>query len=192
MAHTGIRCSRCMKGWALPKGVYCGMEWFECPSCGKQVAFALAVKAGEQDGHDRYKTKFVAPAGPIATLTAAVCILISALVGSPPASAADLSLQTHRARVVYVRHVRHRLRVAFVSRAVRDYDGTPVVFRPYRPMITIGPDGERIVVTSFEAVPVPRASPRYYSNGEPVLPNYPRNWPRVATLGYQMMHGQRY
>lgn len=80
------------------------------------------------------------------------------------ADAADLSLQPRAHRVIH----RH-----FHTHAVRDYDGTPVVWVPYR--------------GSVRAIVSQRSSPSHWLNGEPVLPNAPRGWPRHATLRYQMM-----
>lgn len=99
-----------------------------------------------------------------------------------PASAADISvvrkaISTHRSKVV---HTRRTVRV------VRDYDGTPVVFRPYRTVVVTGPGGVPLAKTQYAADFVP-AAPGYYSNGEPVLPHYPRGWPVVATQRYRIM-----
>jgi hypothetical protein len=73
--------------------------------------------------------------------------------------------------------------------AARDYDGTAVVPRPFRTVQSVGWDGAALVHTEYELVPTPRAMPSHYLNGEPVLPNHPRNWPREATLRYRTMSG---
>jgi hypothetical protein len=95
-----------------------------------------------------------------------------------PAVSADLSLQP-----------RHRHHHRHAVRTFRDYDGTAVVFRPYRSVEIAGPDGTAFRKTEYEAVWAPRATPSRYFNGQPVLPHYPRGWPRQATLRYVMMHG---
>jgi hypothetical protein len=78
-------------------------------------------------------------------------------LATPPqalAADADVSVRVKRVKVVYR------------TRAVRDYDGTPIVFRIAPPHLQrdygIGP--------TYEAIAVPRATPRTYLNGEPVLP----------------------
>jgi hypothetical protein len=103
---------------------------------------------------------------------------------APAAVAADLSLRP-------AVHVKHRKTVILERRlwAARDYDGTAVVRRPFRTVHYVGWDGAAVVHTEYELVPAPRATPSHYLDGEPVLPNYPRNWPRMATLRYRMMSG---
>jgi len=103
------------------------------------------------------------------------------LASSPAAVAADLSLRPARHHVRH--HHYHRLWAA------RDYDGTAVVRRPFRTVDALGWDGTVITRIEYELVPAPRATPRRYINGEPVLPDYPRNWPRIATIRYRMMSG---
>lgn len=91
------------------------------------------------------------------------------LPAAPPVAAADLSLQ--RVKRVAVRHVHHR------SPVVRDYDGTPIVIRR-RAVVVSDADGVVRMSAQYEAIPMPAAQPRRWLNGEPVLPNYPRGWPR--------------
>ena len=85
-------------------------------------------------------------------------------VGVPvsQASAADVAVTPVKdIRVVQAKRVKivHRLR------AVRDYDGTAVVFRLAPPHL------QRAHASPlYESVPMPRAAPRYYLNGQPVLP----------------------
>jgi hypothetical protein len=58
-------------------------------------------------------------------------------------------------------------------RVVRDYDGTPIVLRRVRPLSLRGHDDTALVVGyrhNYEAIPVPRATPRHYLNGQPVRP----------------------
>jgi hypothetical protein len=64
-----------------------------------------------------------------------------------------------------------------------------VVRRPFRTVHSVGWDGATLVHTEYELVPTPRAMPSHYLNGEPVLPNHPRNWPRESTLRYRIMSG---
>ena len=103
---------------------------------------------------------------------------------APAAVAADLSLRP-------AVHVKHRKTVILERRlrAARDYDGTAVVRRPFRhrPVLRLG--RRAVVHTEYELVPTPRAIPSHYLDGEPVLPNHPRNWPREATLRYRIMSG---
>ena len=103
---------------------------------------------------------------------------------APAAVAADLSLRP-------AVHIKHRKTVILERRlrAGRDYDGTAVVRRPFRTVQSVGWDGAPVVHTEYELVPTPRAIPSHYLDGEPVLPNHPRNWPRVATLRYRIMSG---
>jgi hypothetical protein len=79
---------------------------------------------------------------------------------APPAAlAADLA-------VTPVKKVHKR------GRVVRDYDGTPIVLRRVRPMVARTYDGTLVLAHHhlYEAVPVPRAIPRRYLNGQPVRP----------------------
>jgi hypothetical protein len=58
-------------------------------------------------------------------------------------------------------------------RVVRDYDGTPIMLRRARPMLVRGYDGTARVLHEGhldEAIPVPRAVPTRYLNGQPVRP----------------------
>ena len=64
------------------------------------------------------------------------------------------------------------------SPLVRDYDGTPIMIRA-RTAVMSDYDGTLRVTRRYEAIPVLGAQPRYYLNGQPVLPNYPRSWPRA-------------
>jgi len=103
-----------------------------------------------------------------------------------PAYGADLSLGQRQTAGT---HTRHMIRIHHHrSRIVRDYDGTPVVFRPYRGVTVMGPDGLTTFRTQYAADPVVGA-PAIYSNGQPVLPAYPRGWPRTETQRYRIMAG---
>jgi hypothetical protein len=75
-------------------------------------------------------------------------LALAAATGSA-ASAADLAVRPAVRAAVH----HHRLSV------VRDYDGTPVVMR-------------RRADGAIDAVFAPRATPRYYLNGEPVSARY--------------------
>lgn len=92
----------------------------------------------------------------------------------PNASAADLAV-TPVKRAVRVIH--HR------SAIVRDYDGTPVTRHVHR-VVLRNYDGTAVVSTQYDLYPVQRATPTHYLNGQPVLPHYPRGWPRVRVLRY--------
>ena len=82
---------------------------------------------------------------------------IAQMPAAPPqALAADAAL-TPGGKSVRVIH--HR------SRVVRDYDGTPIVLRVAPAHLQRG-DGSVLEI----AIPAPRAVPRTYLNGEPVLP----------------------
>ena len=107
---------------------------------------------------------------------------LAAMTTVPPASAADLSVEVSKP-VAYRKVVRLRP-------VARDYDGTPVFFRPYRTVSVAGPDGRVVARVEYEAVSV-AAAPSRYTNGEPVLPPYPRGWPRQATERYRSMAGLR-
>ena len=91
------------------------------------------------------------------------------LKAAPSVSAADLGV-TIKKRVI----THHR------SRIVRDLDGTPIIVRRARPIVMTGYDGTVIVRPLYENISVRSAAvlPRYYLNGQPVLPSYPRGWPR--------------
>ena len=95
---------------------------------------------------------------------------IQVLEAAPDASAADLAV-TPVDRVA-VRVIHHR------SAVVRDYDGTMVVRRAHR-VVLRNYDGTAVVSTQYDLYPVQRATPTHYLNGQPVLPHYPRGWPRV-------------
>jgi hypothetical protein len=120
-------------------------------------------------------------------LASALAALVATVAAPVEAVAADLSLQPAERVAVHVKH-RHRV-VHHASRAVRDYDGTPVVFRPYRTVPVVALDGTVVSRIEYVAISAPRSSPRTYLNGEPVLPQHPRGWPRTATLRYRMMAG---
>jgi len=98
---------------------------------------------------------------------------IQVVEATPNASAADLAV-TPGKRVVRVIH--HR------SAVVRDYDGTPVIRRAHR-VVLRNYDGTAIVSMQYDLYPVQRATPTHYLNGQPVLPHYPRGWPRVRAYG---------
>ena len=100
----------------------------------------------------------------------------------PSVSAADLALNP--AKRIAAHHHRH-----WAVRAVRDYDGTPVVVYR-RPIVVRGYDGSQVVSYRSDVYAVERPQPLYYMNGEPVLPQYPRGWPRRATYRYAVMTGQ--
>ena len=88
------------------------------------------------------------------------------------ASAADLSLQRPHRVAVHHRHViRHH------SRLVRDLDGTPILLRRVDEAPGVA-YGFGYVTAQYEAIPVRRATPSRYLNGQSVLPHCPRNWPR--------------
>ena len=98
-------------------------------------------------------------------LKALTLVAVGTMLGLPAApetQAADLEAGP----VKRVRAVRH-------ARVVRDYDGTPVIVRHTR-AVALLPDGTTVVQPRIEMVPVMGASPRYYFNGEPVLPLTPR------------------
>ena len=91
------------------------------------------------------------------------------LPAAPSVSAADLGLRPIKKRVV----IHHR------SRIVRDLDGTPIIVRRARPLMMTGYDGTVVVRHLYENISVRSAAvlPRYYLNGQPVLPSWPRGWP---------------
>jgi len=103
-------------------------------------------------------------------------ILISQ--GAPSVSAADLSVAPARRAAVRVIH--HRSVVA------RDYDGTMVI-RRVRPVVVQNYDGTTVVATRSDLYPVDRGTAARYLNGQPVLPHYPRGWPRVLTSGLRYL-----
>lgn len=92
---------------------------------------------------------------------------------APNGSAADLAVK--RIKKVSARTVHHK------SIVVRDLDGTPIVLRRARPMVLSNYDGTILVKPLYDAIPVQRPQPSYYLNGEPVLPPYPKRWPRQFT-----------
>ena len=84
----------------------------------------------------------------------------AALILPPTAEvvAADLDVTVKKVRIAHRGY-----------RAVRDYDGTPVVVRRTR-LVAVRDDGLLVVEPRLEHVPVLRATPRTYLNGQPVLP----------------------
>jgi hypothetical protein len=92
---------------------------------------------------------------------------------APSASAADLAVQSVR-KVVRGHHKRT------IARIVRDLDGTPIIVRRV-PAVVLSSYGAPVLTPQYEAIPVSRPQPKYYLNGEPVLPPYPRSWPRQFT-----------
>jgi hypothetical protein len=108
------------------------------------------------------------------------------LLHSVVVPAAELPLTVHKASEIHGHKV---VRARSSWRVVADYDGTPVVFRPYRAGIAARPDGLQWVKTEYAADWVQRALPRYYFNGEPILPMYPRGWPKAATARYRTLAG---
>jgi hypothetical protein len=93
-----------------------------------------------------------------------------ALQGAPSVSAADLAVTP--VKRVAVRVIHHR------SAVVRDYDGTMVIRRARR-VVVQNYDGTALVSTQYDLYPVQRGAGTHYLNGQPVLPHYPRGWPRV-------------
>ena len=83
------------------------------------------------------------------------------LPAAPLALAANLDL-TEPKKVV---RVVKRVKVIHRVRTVRDYDGTPIVIRVAPPWLQR--DASRLL---YETVPAPRAVPRTYLNGQPVMP----------------------
>jgi hypothetical protein len=84
--------------------------------------------------------------------------------GAPTASAADLDVTRVK------RHYR--------SAVVRDYDGTLIVRRVHR-VVVRNYDGTTVIGTRSDLYPVQRGAGTHYLNGQPVLPHYPRGWPRI-------------
>jgi len=90
-----------------------------------------------------------------------------AMHGGPSASAADLKIKRHHHRSV----------------VVRDYDGAEVIRRVRRVVVRNYYDGTSVVTTRSDLYPVDRGAATRYLNGQPVLPHYPRGWPRVRGYG---------
>jgi hypothetical protein len=101
---------------------------------------------------------------------------IQMLDAGPGVLAADLAVQHVRKTPV---RVVHRM-----SPIVRDLDGTPIMLRPARPVVFRSYNGDVLVKPLYEAIPVRRGDPSYYLNGEPVLPHFPRSWPRDLTAKF--------
>jgi hypothetical protein len=100
-----------------------------------------------------------------------VCFGIVPMLDIAPASAADLAVQPVK-KVVRGHHAR--------TVVVRDLDGTPIILRRL-PAVALTSYGTPVLTPQYEAIPVSRPQPKYYLNGEPVLPPYPRSWPRQFT-----------
>src|SRR4051794_23646024 len=88
----------------------------------------------------------------------------------PSVSAADLAVAP--AKPAAARVIHHR------SAVVRDYDGTLVIRRIHRVAVQTY-DGSSLVSTRSDLYPVDRGAGTHYLNGQPVLPHYPRGWPRI-------------
>jgi hypothetical protein len=84
------------------------------------------------------------------------------LAVAPAVRAADVDLTPVKKASV---RVIKRVKVVHRVRTVRDYDGTPVVIRVAPPRLQR--DALRLL---YETIPAPRATPRYYLNGQPVMP----------------------
>lgn len=81
----------------------------------------------------------------------------------PSADAADLKVTSVQSlKRVAVKKVRHLV--------VRDYDGTPVLVRPGPKMLIASNTGSSHLISTYVHVPVMRAVPSRYFNGEPVQP----------------------
>jgi len=91
------------------------------------------------------------------------------LESAPCVWAADLAVTP--ARPATVRVIHHG------SAVVRDYDGALVIRRVHR-VVVRNYDGTAVVTTRSDLYPVQRGAGTHYLNGEPVLPYYPRGWPR--------------
>jgi hypothetical protein len=89
-----------------------------------------------------------------------LAVLGAALIlsAAPDVMAADLDTTVKKVRVAHRGY-----------RAVRDYDGTPVIVRRTR-MVAVRDDGVVVMEPRLEHIPVLRATPRTYLNGQPVLP----------------------
>ena len=96
---------------------------------------------------------------------------IQGLEVAPSASAADLAVTPVK-------------RVAIRSAVVRDYDGTMVIRRAHR-VVLRNYDGTALVSTQYDLYPVQRGAATRYLNGQPVLPHYPRGWPRVRAYSFR-------
>jgi hypothetical protein len=90
----------------------------------------------------------------------ALSSFVSSIVITPPdAIAADLAVTPAKKAVKR-------------SRVVRDYDGTPIILRRARAVMIRGYDGAALALHHhlYEAIPVQRAIPARYLNGQPVRP----------------------
>ena len=93
-----------------------------------------------------------------------MAVTISAFIAFvPSADAADLKVTAEQSlKRIAVTKIRHRV--------VRDYDGTPVLVRPGPKMLIASGTGSLRLVSTYVHVPVMRAVPSRYFNGEPVPP----------------------
>jgi hypothetical protein len=89
---------------------------------------------------------------------------------APGVSAADLAVAPAKRAAARVIH--HR------SAVVRDYDGSLIIRRVHR-VVVRNYDGTALVTLRSDLYPVDRGAGTHYLNGQPVLPHYPRGWPRV-------------
>ena len=89
---------------------------------------------------------------------------------APSLSAADLAVTP--ASRAGARVIHHR------SAVVRDYDGSLIIRRIHR-VVTRNYDGAALVSIRSDLYPVDRGAGTHYLNGQPVLPHYPRGWPRI-------------
>ena len=103
---------------------------------------------------------------------------IQVLQGAPSVSAADLGVTPDRRAAV--RAIHHRSSVA------RDYDGTMVI-RRVRRVVAPNYDGTALVSIRSDLYPVQRGAGTHYLNGQPVLPHYPRGWPRARAYSLRYL-----
>ena len=101
-----------------------------------------------------------------------------AMLGGPSASAADLDVTPVKRSTARVIH--HR------SAIVRDYDGAEVI-RRVRRVVVRNYDGTALVTTRSDLYPVDRGAGTHYLNGQPVLPHYPRGWPRARAYSLRYL-----
>jgi hypothetical protein len=92
------------------------------------------------------------------------------LEAAPSVWAADLAVRPVRKASVRVIHHRR-------SPIVRDYDGTAIIVRR-TPVLMQGYDGTLVATVRYDAHAVRGPQPARYLNGQRVLPNFPRGWPR--------------
>ena len=84
------------------------------------------------------------------------------LAVAPAVRAADVDVTPVRKASV---RVIKRAKAIHRVRTVRDYDGTAIVIRVAPPWLQR--DASRLL---FETIPAQRATPRYYLDGQPVMP----------------------